>query len=142
MTLTTEHRQVPEPASPVPTPPRKTSVRIILGWAAVVAALAAAAVLVLALVTSDGTSPRIDSGPPLAEHSPENLPMSADAAERWTNRNENPAVNDATLDGLPSSPDAAERWVAARLEAERRAQAAYSARLQGQADAYATSRIG
>jgi hypothetical protein len=142
MTLTTEHRQVPETASPVPSPPRKSSVPMVLGWAAVAAALAAAALLILALVNSDGTSPRTDSGPPVAEQSPENLSMSADAAERWSNRSEHPVVNDASLAGFPGSPDATERWAGARLEAERRTHAASSARLQGQADAYAASRAG
>ena len=70
MTLTTEHVHVPETASPTPTEPPQSPnrLRVIAGWAAVVAALAAAGLLG-ARLSLDGDRPsRIDTGRVVAEH--------------------------------------------------------------------------
>ena len=59
MTLTTEHRQVPETPSQVPGPPPSRSRRSIVGWAAVIAALTATGVFAVTVFndTSDNTPP-------------------------------------------------------------------------------------
>jgi hypothetical protein len=70
MTLTTERLPVPETASPAPAvPPQSPNrLRVIAGWAAVVAALAAAGLLTV-LSLDDGDRPsRIDTGRVVAEH--------------------------------------------------------------------------
>jgi hypothetical protein len=59
MTLTTEHRQVPETPRQVPGPPPSRSRRAIVGWAAVIAALTATGAFAVTVFndTSDNAPP-------------------------------------------------------------------------------------
>jgi hypothetical protein len=68
MALTTDQLQAPETTSPTPSRPPAFPTRVVLGWVAVIAALAAAAVLAVSVLTSGSTSPSIDNVRTVAEH--------------------------------------------------------------------------
>ena len=132
MTVTTEPVSTAATTIPAPSPRPKAPVRMIIGWAAVIAALAAATVLAVSVLTPDRTAPTSDVVPAVVD-GPPGVPGTADAAQRWLA--DATASGGAQAQGLPRSADAAEHWLAER---EQRVSAAYTARLQGQADAYLT----
>ena len=67
MAVITDHLQVPESTEPVPVPPPKSSRRVVVGWAATVAGVAAATALAVAVLTPDSTSTRVGTGRLIAE---------------------------------------------------------------------------
>jgi hypothetical protein len=153
MTLTTDPRPQTDTTSPVPPPKPRESARTLATWAAVIAALVAACVLAVGVLASgdaiddtgrpDGTQ----GGAPTEVFSPEAARVSParpevfspEAARQWVPpaRSVDRAAAAYTA-RLRGQADA----YAAEQEADARARAAYTARLQGQADAYAASRVG
>ena len=109
---------------------------MIIGWAAVIAALAAATVLAVSVLTPDRTAPTSDVVPVVVD-GPHGLPGTADAAEQWLADAD--SSDGAQAYGVPRSADAAEHWLA---RDEQQVSAAYTARLQGQADAYLAGQSG
>ena len=113
----------------LPHPPR-SSMRTVVGWAAVILGLVTAVAFAVVAITGDDTPQRIETeqtaldtsraGVPMSADAAERLlaarsgvpvgvPLSADAAERWL-------ANDTAPVGVPSSADAAERWLAENQE--------------------------
>jgi hypothetical protein len=71
MALTTDHVQTtetPSPTTPSPSKRPRPSARVVVGWAAVVAGLGAAAVLTASIIASDGNTPNVEMGRTVAEH--------------------------------------------------------------------------
>jgi hypothetical protein len=79
---------------------------MILGWAAVIAPLAAATVLAVSVLTPDRTAPTSPTVPAVVD-GPQRVPGTPDAAEHWLTD----AGSSGLPQGLPGTADAAAHWL-------------------------------